>query len=103
MPRSQAEYLAGELFHLVLIVAAYSSPWWVDWRIITVGAILLWAQFLLFGGCLLNKHQYGDIKQTVYERYLVRMGFRPNRQIVLVLVRFVLPLSVVVIAYLVQH
>lgn len=62
------------LIHLALIGAAWSSPFWLDWRIITLASLVIFAQYLIVGGCVLTKLEAGgDRYATFYHHHLAKL------------------------------
>ena len=42
------------IVHGAVIIFAYTSPWWLDWRIVTGGVLLYYIQIFVFKGCVLS-------------------------------------------------
>ena len=61
--------IAG-LFHFIIMLLAYTSPLWLDWKLIVIGVILYYIQLLIFGGCLLTKAQFGRFDASFTGYYL---------------------------------
>jgi len=64
--------------HLILIIAAWTSPLWLDWRLILIGWLLYLLQLKIFGDCILTKKQFKTRKRSVtfYYYYLKKLGFK---------------------------
>lgn len=88
--------------HIVIIVLAYSSPFWLDWRLILVGVALNYIQILIFKGCVLSHAQFEDKKQSFHEWYLRKLGLKPNRQILNFSLRWIIPLVLLGFALVLQ-
>lgn len=92
--------------HIVLIIAAYASPFWLDWKIILAGAILLSLQFLILGGCLLNTPQYGEEfyenGNGLYERLFTSLGIKYDQRRLKFILDWVMPSTILVIALIWQ-
>lgn len=58
------------IVHAVIMLLAYTSPLWLDWKLMIVGVILYYIQLLIFGGCLLTKAQFGRFDATFTGYYL---------------------------------
>lgn len=88
--------------HIVVILLAYSAPFWLDWRLVVAGVILNYIQILIFKGCVLSLAQFEDKKQTFHEWYLRKFGFKPNREILNFILRYIVPFVLLAIAVLYQ-
>ena len=47
------------ILHLIILLAALTSPLWIDWKIIIVGYLIYILQKYLFKGCLLSFAEFG--------------------------------------------
>lgn len=88
--------------HVVIILLAYSAPFWLDWRLVAVGVILNYVQILIFKGCVLSLAQFEDKKQTFHEWYLRKIGFKPNRTALNLILRYMVPFAILAIAIVYQ-
>ncbi|MDR3642696.1 MAG: hypothetical protein P4L74_03675 [Candidatus Doudnabacteria bacterium] len=61
--------------HLFFIILAYSSPFWLDWRVVTAGIILLQIQFLVIEGCILTQMEAGKDKDMTFGYYYLSKAF----------------------------
>ncbi|MFA6963504.1 MAG: hypothetical protein WC227_02200 [Patescibacteria group bacterium] len=52
------------ILHLFVMTLAYTSPFWLDWRLIIVGLLLYYLQIWIFGGCILTYAQHGRWDET---------------------------------------
>ena len=84
--------------HIIIILLAYSAPFWLDWRLVLAGVVLNYIQILIFKGCVLSHAQFKDKKQSFHEWYLRKFGFKPNRNILNFVLRYIVPLSLLGIA-----
>jgi hypothetical protein len=66
--------------HILIILIAYSSPIWLDWRLVTLGIGLYYLQIAIFGGCLLSLGQFKGERKSFHEWYLTKLGLRVNRR-----------------------
>lgn len=66
--------------HLIIMTLAYTSPFWLDWRLIIVGLGLYYLQIWIFGGCILTYAQFGKWDETFTGRGIMwfasKVGFR---------------------------
>ncbi|MFT5036602.1 MAG: hypothetical protein ACI9VM_000164 [Candidatus Azotimanducaceae bacterium] len=89
--------------HLTLITFTYLSPFLFDWKIMTAVIILLFIQYSIFGGCVLNTVQFGNAKDTAFlYPYLTMMGFKLNSHKFRLFIRYYLPFILLAIALLWQ-
>ncbi len=89
--------------HLILIIASWSSPFWLSWKLILVGIIVLHIQWLVLDGCYLTQLETGkDEEGTFYHHYLSKLYPRLSKKGVKVVVRYVIPLIILIIAVIVQ-
>ncbi len=92
------------LLHFLLIVIAWTSPLWVDWELLLVGIFLLSLQYLILGGCYLTFLEAGkDPDMTFYYYYLSKEYPNLNKKKVKAFVRYILPVLLFAIAYLIQE
>lgn len=88
--------------HIVIILLAYSAPFWLDWRLVALGVVLNYVQILIFKGCVLSLAQFEDKKQTFHEWYLSKFGLKPNRNILNFILRYIVPFVLLGIAIVYQ-
>lgn len=60
--------------HALLVLFAYTSPFWLDWRLVIAGISLYWLQLAIFSHCILSTAQFGDKETTFHEWYLGKLG-----------------------------
>lgn len=48
------------LLHLMLLLLSFSSPFWIDWKIVLIGFILYELQKILLKGCVLSFAEFGS-------------------------------------------
>lgn len=90
------------LAHIVVILLAYSSPLWLNWRLIALGIALYYLQLALFGGCVLSLAQFKGEKISFHEWYLTKWGVRVNRKKLSFFLNRVLPFIILGLAILIQ-
>lgn len=59
-----------KILHFIIIVLAYSTPLWLDWRIIFIGVILYWLQILIFKACVLSIAEYKSTEVSFVGTYV---------------------------------
>src|SRR3989344_3460540 len=92
------------LLHLILILCIYLSPFILDWRIILVFVALYYIQLVVFGNCILTIWQFREEARdtTFYSHVFELLGFSPNKRTVRLVVDYVIPWAIVIIALLWQ-
>ena len=88
--------------HLTLIIAAYLSPFWLTWKVIVFGVVVLSAQFLILGHCLLNQHQYGYKDGRLYQNILTQLHIPFDNKRLRFVLDWIVPRTVLAIALIVQ-
>ena len=62
------------IFHFMLILLAWSSPFWLNWQLILLIYILYLLQNWVFGRCLISIAQLGNTKESFYSHYLHKLN-----------------------------
>lgn len=91
--------------HLIIMILAYTSPFWLDWKLIIAALAIYYLQLWVFGGCLLTFAQYGKWDETFSGRLIVWLGEKVGLKLGLKSVkRFLdfLPLFYIVISFIYQ-
>jgi hypothetical protein len=91
------------LMHLSLILGAYSSPFWLDWRFILIGILLYYAQNMILGGCILTRAQFGSNREGFYYYYLKKLGLRLDQRQTTFIVDYVIPVIILSVAIACQE
>ena len=84
--------------HCIALIAWYSSPLWLDWRIVISTVIVYHLQIYFWQACLLTTGQFGNKEEGFYEHYLRKLGFRPNIKKLNFVLSYVIPGIMIVIA-----
>ena len=88
------------LIHLVLEILSWASPVLFSWWIIVIGFVLMHLQFKIFGTCVLNKIQFkkhsGD--SVFLYPYMKMMGFKISFEKARLLMRYIIPLILIIVA-----
>ncbi len=62
--------------HGIIVILAYSSPFWLDWRIFFVLFVLYFLQIIIFKGCVLSYLEYGTFRQSFSTNFVATiLGF----------------------------
>lgn len=76
--------------HLFLTAISWFIPFLFDWKLVVSAYTVVLMQFVLFGGCLMNRgHGLEDSNNdhTFYAHLLEHLGFKFNRRKVKIVVR----------------
>lgn len=95
----------GLLFwlHLGLILFAYVSPLWLNWKIIVGVVVVLQLYYALRGGCDITFWEFGDDKDTTFLWYYLRKIFPTlDQKKTKFFVRIIVPALVILIALISQ-
>lgn len=90
------------LFHLLLILAAWSSPFWLNWKIIVLLYGLYLLQNLIFGRCVVSIAQFGNAQESFYSHYLHKLGINWKTEKVNLVADYVLPTAIILTALIYQ-
>lgn len=76
--------------HLVILLAAYSSPFWLDWRICLILGAIFYLQLMLFKGCVLTMAQFKTKKSELsfHEWLLDQLSIKMNRRRLIFILRW---------------
>jgi hypothetical protein len=93
------------LLHVIIILAIYAMPWWLDWRLIIVYGLLNYLQVMELGGCIISKAQFKNKHEGFYKHYINK--YFPKNRItdheLSILLDYILPIALVIVGYIVQH
>jgi len=96
----------GSVFwlHLSLIILLWTTSFWIDWILILVGVVILHIYWFFFDGCHLTKLEAGNDKDaTFYHHYLSKVFPNLNKKRVKMVVRYLIPIFILIIAYVIQE
>jgi len=89
--------------HLILIILVYASPFLFNWKLMILFVILYYLQIFIFNGCILTEKQFGKQKyMTFYYPYLTKLGFKVNKKSLYYLMRWFMPLILILISLFLQ-
>jgi hypothetical protein len=90
------------LAHIVIILFAYSSPLWLDWKLVALGIVLYHLQLFLFGGCILSLAQFKGEKKSFHEWYLAKLGLAIDSKKLRFFLNIILPFVFLALAFILQ-
>lgn len=98
----EVTYYFVSLIHLFIIVAAYVSPFLLNWKIVLIG-VLIYVPFSAFMKyCPLTRLQFGSTKHSFNWYYLNKVGINISEKKLDIYLRYIVPLAVFLIAVLWQ-
>lgn len=97
-----------EILHWLIIIALWSSPFWLDWRLIAIGTAIYWLQILIFKACVLTIAQFGDKDTGFFGQYLNKLfKFLFNKEVPMKKLRFfldwVMPIVFIILGFVFQE
>lgn len=89
--------------HILLLIPAYTSFLFVDWKIILIVVILLQIQYSVLGGCILTHLEMGSDKNETFIWYYLRKIYPSlNPRKTKFVIRIIVPLTILVLGLLFQ-
>lgn len=88
--------------HILLLALWYTSPFYLDWRIVIGTVIAYHIQLRLAHGCLLTIGQFGPRNKGFYAHYLHKLGFHPNGKKLNFVLDYIIPGTMILFALLYQ-
>lgn len=92
------------LIHFLIILTVWSTPFWLNWKIITIVWILNLLQIKIFGGCVLSQAQFNNKKDGFYSHYIKKIF--PNSKIkdsqLNIILDYILPIILIILGYIIQ-
>jgi len=94
----------GFLFwlHVCIILLILSSPFLFDWHLVLIIGCIYEIQIFALGNCVLTQMQFKKKEASFYEYYLSKLGFRPQRKTLDIMLTYVIPILVLLTALLWQ-
>ena len=86
--------------HLILIILIWTSPFFINWKIILFFIFLYYLQLIIIGDCIITKKQFKTKKRemTFYSFLLESIGFNFSRKKIKYLADNVFPWIILFIA-----
>ncbi len=93
--------------HIILVILAWTSPFYLSWKIIALLIILNYVQILIFKGCILTNLQFKNkinkyTDMTMYSYSLELLGYKFNRKKIKFLSKYIFPVIIMGIALIWQ-
>lgn len=89
----------------VLIVLAWSSPFWLDWKFIIIGISVYYIQLIMFGEDFFTRRNFNTKKRgemTFYSFILEKVGFCVNRKKMQSIADYIFPWIILIVALFLQ-
>lgn len=99
---NSARYYVFLVLHIVLLVAWYTSPFYLDWRFVVLTVVLYHVQLYYAKGCLMTQGQFGKQNDGFYYYYLTKFGFHPDKQRLSFILDYVIPGALILLALFIQ-
>jgi len=90
------------ILHIVILALWYTSPLYLDWRIVIGTVVLYHIQTYFAKGCILTQGQFGKNNEGFYYHYLLKFGFHPNKERLNFILDYFIPSMMIVIAITLQ-
>lgn len=89
--------------HSLIIISAFFSFLYIDWKIIFWGVVFLQAYYSLRGGCDLTLIEFGHDKDITFVWYYLSKIFpNLNKKTIKMFTSYVMPISLISISFLLQ-
>lgn len=89
--------------HILLLIPAYLSPLYLDYRLIIAGVAILQIQYWLINGCVLTHLEMGKDKNETFIWYYLRKIYPSlNPRTTKFVIRFIAPVILVIMGILFQ-
>jgi len=90
--------------HLIIILAIYSSPFWLSWKIVILFVLLYYFQLWFLGNCLLTKWEFDEVKRdtTFYSHYLSKLGLNFDKRKLKLFLDYFMPWAILAVALIYQ-
>lgn len=84
--------------HIIILAAWYTSPLYLDWRLVILTVAVYYLQLYVAKGCLLTRGQFGKENEGFYYHYLRKFGFHPDKQLLSFVLDFGIPITMILIS-----
>ncbi|MEK7604206.1 MAG: hypothetical protein AAB442_00135 [Patescibacteria group bacterium] len=102
MSLSRFRYSFFLVLHIVLLALWYTSPFYLDWRIVILTVVLYHLQLYYAKGCLITQGQFGKENEGFYYYYLRRAGFSPDKKRLSFVLDYIIPGGMIALALILQ-
>lgn len=88
--------------HILILIIAYTSPFWLPYWWIIGGILLYWLQIAVFQGCVLTQAEFGSKDESFWVYYLGKIGVQLPAKYSNLIIDLVFPMVILTIALLYQ-
>lgn len=89
--------------HILLLIPAYLSPLFIDWKLIVIGVAILQIQYWVIDGCILTHLEMGkDKNETFIWYYLKKIYPDLDSKITKFVIRVIVPIVLVTAGIIIQ-
>ncbi len=85
-------------FHFAIIVACWTSPFYLAWQIIFILIVFYYLQNIFLGGCVISKLQFGNNDETMYSYFLTKLKINYNKKKLRFITDHIFPWLILLIA-----
>lgn len=90
------------ILHILFFVIVISGIFWIKWYFLFLIFLLLRIQDLVWGGCFLTKLQYGSFDRRFIAEHSAHKLPKWTRKNFYLFIDYILPVILVLLAYLIQ-
>jgi len=95
-------YYSILVIHIALVLLAFLTPFYIDWKIVTLGCVF----YSVLGGvvhyCPLTIWQFGSKKEGFWEFYLKKFNINVSKKMYIILPRYLIPFLLALFSYILQ-
>ena len=93
------------LLHVIIILAIYTTPLWLNWKLIIVYALLNILQIKILGGCVISQCQFKSKKEGFYMHYINKFfpKNKVNEKYLNIFLDYIIPTVLIILGYIIQH
>jgi len=88
--------------HLIIVILAYSSPFWLSIEWILIGIVLNYLQILVLKGCILSQKEFSSKDILFVDYYLRKAGIHFPAKHSKFIIRYIFPAIICVTAFVWQ-
>lgn len=91
------------LLHFIIILFAYTSPFYIPWKIILGFIFLYYLQLVIFKGCILSQAEFGNKEDRFVQHYFQKFtGIEVERKRMDFILDYIIPALLLSTALLYQ-
>lgn len=95
------------VIHTLIMIVAWLSPFWLDWKIVFTCLVLYELQIYFFNGCIIanyhfNKNIRKRSEKTMTEYWLSKLSIKTNRKILNFMSDYGTPMIILIVTIIWQ-